>query len=314
VRWSEVHDFYGSAPGDRVYVARLDDDGSTSLGFGDGVNGARPATGTENIVASYRKGIGAVGNIAASQLTLLQTRPLGVQGVINPTPATGGTDAETADDIRTNAALGLSTLGRIVSLQDYEDFARAFGGIAKALATWTWHGQTRGVFLTVAGIDGAEVEADGAVFGHLLSAIGDSAEPGVPVRLCSYRRGAFTFSANLMVDPARDMDAVLAAAQQAARDAFCFARRGFGQAVTRSEIIALLQGVPGVFAVQVSALRRTDTALFVAAARLAVLRENAQIDAALPEVGSDASVLAAELLTLDPRPLNLVATWAEAPP
>jgi len=314
VLWSEVHDFHGSAPRDRVYVARLNDDGSTSLNFGDGVHGARPATGTENIVASYRKGIGAVGNVAAGQLTLLQTRPLGVQGVTNPTPAMGGTDAETADDIRTNAALGLSTLGRIVSLQDYEDFARAFGGIAKALATWTWYGQTRGVFLTVAGIDGADVDSGGAVFGHLLSAIGDSAEPNVPVRLSSYRRGAFTFSANIMVDPAWAMDAVLAAARQAARDAFSFARRSFGQAVTRSEIIALLQGIQGVVAVQVSALRRTDTALFVPAARLAVLRENTQIDAALPQVGSDASVLAAELLTLDPRPLNLVATWVEAPP
>lgn len=314
VQWREVHDFFGSGPRDRVYVARLDDDGSTVVGFGDGSHGARPPTGTENIVASYRKGIGAVGNVGAGQLTLLQTRPLGVQGVTNPTPATGGADAETADDIRANAALGLSTLGRIVSLQDYEDFARAFGGIAKARATWTWFGQTRGVFLTVAGIDGADVESGGAVFGHLLSAIGDAAEPNVPVRLSSYRRGAFTFSANLMIDPARDMDAVLAAAQQAARDAFSFARRGFGQAVARSEVIALLQGVPGVVAVQVSALRRTDTALFVPAARLAVLRENAQIDAALPQVGSDASVLAAELLTLDPRPLDLVATWAEAPP
>jgi predicted phage baseplate assembly protein len=233
VLWREVHDFYGSAARDRVYIARLNDDGSTSLAFGDGSYGARPATGTENIVAGYRKGIGAVGNVAAGQLTLLQTRPLGVQGVTNPTPATGGTDAETADDIRTNAALGLSTLGRIVSLQDYEDFARAFGGIAKALASWTWFGQTRGVFLTVAGIDGADVEAGGAVFGHLLSAIGDSAEPNVPVRLSSYRRGAFTFSANLMVDPAWDMAAVLAAAQQAAHDAFSFAGRSFGQAVTR---------------------------------------------------------------------------------
>jgi predicted phage baseplate assembly protein len=315
VLWREVHDFYGSGPADRVYVARLNDDGSTSLSFGDGTQGARPATGTENIVASYRKGIGALGNVAAGQLTLLQTRPLGVQGVTNPTPATGGTDAEAADDIRRNAALGLSTLGRIVSLQDYEDFARAFGGIAKALATWTWHGQTRGVFLTVAGIDGADVETGGPVFSHLLSAIADAAEPNVPVKLNSYRRGAFTFSANLMVDPAWDMDAVRAAAQQAARDAFSFAQRSFGQAVTRSEIIALLQGVPGVVAVQVSALRRTDTALFVPLlARFALLSENAQINAALPQVGSDASVLAAELLTLDPRPLNLVGTWAQAPP
>ena len=46
------------------------------------------------------------------------------------------------------------TLGRIVSLEDYEDFARAFAGIEKALATWMWSGEKRGVFVTVAGAKG----------------------------------------------------------------------------------------------------------------------------------------------------------------
>jgi len=50
-------------------------------------------------------------------------------------------------------------LGRIVSLRDYEDFARAFAGISKALATWTWNGEQHGVFLTIAGTGGAQVES-----------------------------------------------------------------------------------------------------------------------------------------------------------
>ena len=47
-------------------------------------------------------------------------------------------------DARQNAPFTVLTLERVVSLQDYEDFARAYPGIAKALATWTWDGRKRG--------------------------------------------------------------------------------------------------------------------------------------------------------------------------
>ncbi|MEJ8822322.1 putative baseplate assembly protein [Variovorax humicola] len=315
VLWSERPNFFGSARGDRIYTTRLNDDGTTTVTFGDGINGARPASGSENIVSSYRKGIGAAGNIAAGRLSLLQVRPLGVQSVTNPVDASGGTDADGPEDIRTNAALTLRALDRIVSLQDYEDFARAFGGIAKSLATWSWHGQSRGVFVTVAGIEGADVPPDSPVYQNLLAAIADAAEPNVPVRVASYRRASFTFGATLMVDPARDMNAVLAAADAAARAAWAFDARAFGQPVPRSEVIALLQAVPGVVAVRLSDLRRTDNALFEVALRhLVVLRENTQLNAALPQLAEDNTMLAAELLTLDARPLDLKAIWAEAPP
>ena len=60
-------------------------------------------------------------------------------------------DPESRDDARHNAPLTVLALDRIVSLQDYEDFAGAFSGIGKALATWTWDGERRAVFVTVAG-------------------------------------------------------------------------------------------------------------------------------------------------------------------
>jgi len=65
-----------------------------------------------------------------------------------------------------------------------------------------------------------------------------------------------------------------------------------------------------VVAVVLEALRRTDTALFVAPPTAALLREGSRLDAALPQLAPDAALLAAELLTLDPRPLNLVGRFA----
>ena len=311
--WSERDSFLGAGPDDRVFVTRPNDDGSTRVEFGDGVNGARPPSGLENVVADYRKGLGSAGNVEAGRLTLLQVRPLGVQGVTNPVPASGGADADGPEDIRVSAPLGMRTLGRIVSLQDYEDFARAFGGIAKSLATWSWHGQARGVFVTVAGIDGADVPAGGPLQANLLAAMADASVPGVPVRVSAFRRASFTFGATLRTDPARDAAVVLAAAEAAARAAFAFPLRNFGQPVARSEVIALLQAVPGVVAVQVDALRRTDAALFEAGLVPAALRENSVLEAALPLVAEDATLLGAELLLLDPRPLALSSVPAEAP-
>ena len=69
----------------------------------------------------------------------------------NPAAASGGADPATADQARASAPLPTLTIGRVVSLEDYQNFALGFAGIAKALATWTWFGDIRGVFLTVAG-------------------------------------------------------------------------------------------------------------------------------------------------------------------
>ena len=43
--------------------------------------------------------------------------------------------------------------------QDYADFARTFAGIAKAYALWIDDGRARGIYLTVAGPDGAAIAA-----------------------------------------------------------------------------------------------------------------------------------------------------------
>ena len=81
VLWEEAPSLYNLPARERAYITRLDDDGNVSIAFGDGITGARLPTGDENIAATYRTGIGVAGMVKAGQLSLLMTRPLGVQKV-----------------------------------------------------------------------------------------------------------------------------------------------------------------------------------------------------------------------------------------
>lgn len=296
ILWHEAETFYGRTSEERIYITRLDNEGKTTVMFGDGVTGARLPSGSENIKATYRKGIGTGGLVKANQLSQLLTRPLGVKAALNPLPATGAADAENLEEARRNAPLTLLTLGRVVSLQDYEDFARAFPGIEKSLATWTWKNQRRYIFLTVAGVNGATLSKSDVLYKNLLKAIADSGDARVSVVLESYKPRFFRLSANLKIDPDYQSEKVLDAVEESLRRDFSFHARSFGQPVSLSEVIASIQQVKGIVAVDVDHLYYADGPKGSLPAPLLTARIPAR---------EDEVVQAAELLTLDAAPLDL---------
>lgn len=296
VLWHEVSTLYEHGPTERIYATRTDDEGVTTVMFGDGTTGARLPTGVENVRATYRKGIGTEGLVKAGQLSLLMTRPLGVREVINPLDADGADDSESRDDARSNAPLNMLTLDRIVSLTDYGDFARAYSGIAKALATWTWDGERRSVFVTVAGPDGAEIGTNSILYENLLKSMKAAGDPSTPLQVKSYRPALFKLAATVKIDSDYQSDTVLDAVKKVLRSHFSFGERAFGQPVTLSEVIAVIQAVEGVIAVNVTKLYHSGTIPGPGAT------PPRHLIAAMPEAGTDAT-LAAELLTLDPCPL-----------
>lgn len=291
--WHEVPSFYGHGPEERIYVTRQDDNGNVVVMFGDGNCGARLPTGQENVRAVYRKGIGAAGNVRAGQLGNLLTRPLGLKEALNPLPASGGDDPEARDAARGNAPLKVLALDRVVSLGDYQNFARAYLGIAKALATWSWDGERRGVFVTVAAPGGTAV--DDSTLSLLGGAMRNAGDPYVPIRIQTFRKAVFHVAYKIKPDAGFDRERVFAATVAALRERFSFAARAFGQAVTLSEVIATLQSVPGVLAVDVDTLRRSDDP---AAAPVVDF-----LPAALPQADSLFGTLAAELLVLSDDPI-----------
>jgi predicted phage baseplate assembly protein len=220
-----------------------------------------------------------------------------VREVTNAAPATGGADRESRADARRNAPLTVITLDRIVSLRDYDDFARAFSGIAKALATWTWDGQTRGVFVTVAGVNGTTISGDSATLTNLIDAMKAAGDPYVSLRVQSYAAKTFMLAAVVTKAPDYLAERVDQDVRQALVTQFAFDARAFGQPVALSEVMAVIQSVPGVVAVDVNLLLRAD---FVGGNGLL-----SPLPAAAPQAGAAATVLPAELLTLDPSGIQL---------
>ena len=294
--WSEVPSLHARGGAERAYEVSHDDAARATVLFGDGIEGARPPSGDHNIRARYRKGLGLAGNVAAGALTTLLSRPLGVAAASNPEAASGGEDAEREAKARENAPLTVLTLDRAVSIRDYQDFARAFAGIAKAHALWIDSGPARGVFLTVAGEEGEVVAEGGDTFRHLQDALRSHGDPLLPVRMVSYRDARFVLRLTVKVAADADAALVLPAIEALLKSAFGFAARGFGQGVSVDEVAAVAHGVSGVEAVQVVELHRSDAPVppFVP-----------RIFATLPVASLTALPLAAELLVLDDAALTL---------
>lgn len=121
VRWREVPNFKGSGPRDRHYVIER---ATGEVVFGDDVNGRIPPPLVRNIVmTTYRIGGGASGNRPAHTIEQLKTTIPYVDKVTNPEPATGGADAETLDRLLEHAPHELRHGFRAVTVQDFEDLA-----------------------------------------------------------------------------------------------------------------------------------------------------------------------------------------------
>ena len=186
LRYDRVESLLDAGPTDRAYTLDLDGSGLATLTFGDGNLGARLPSGSQNVRASYRVAIGSPGNVRAEQISLLTTRPLGVTAVVNPLRASGGADPDTPEQIRQNIPIvtrGLSTLGRLVSVDDYANFARRFAGIGKADAVHISDGAQQMVYVTVTGVDDSTLDPDGEVLQNLRTAYDDYGDPAYPVEI-----------------------------------------------------------------------------------------------------------------------------------
>jgi predicted phage baseplate assembly protein len=254
VRWTEVPHFYDQAPGARVYTVRRSDDGVVTVTFGDGVTGARLPSGQDNVVATYRVGIGSAALLPAGRISMPLARPLGLQGAVNPVPATGADDPEPIDRARLTAPVTVRTLGRVVSVVDYEDAARTYAGIGKARVDVLWDGERSVVHVTVAGPGGALVDAASPLAADLRGALDAMRHAVTPIEVGGYEPRPFSIDARVLVAPDRLAADVLAAVRSTLTDRFAFDRQELARSLPSSTVVAVIQSVPGVVAVVMRAL------------------------------------------------------------
>jgi hypothetical protein len=246
VEWHEADSLVALAPYDRGFVTSTADDGTTTVIFGDGTHGMRVPTGVANLKAAYRSGIGKGGNVQAGQLNILGSRTAGVKDVINPLRASGGADKDARDRIRENAPLTVTALDRLVSVSDYADFSQTFAGIGKASSVALSDGHRQLVHVTIAGIDDIPIAPTSDLYLNLRSALHLLGDPHQALQLDVRFAKFLVFEAGVKLDPDCQWDEVAPQLTAALLDAFSFERRKLGQNAYLSEVLQVLQRVPGV--------------------------------------------------------------------
>lgn len=121
VRWHEVNNFLASAPYSRHYTL---DHTTGTLTFGALI----PPIGTQNILANYRSGGGAGGNLSAGAIAQVKSSLPAVATVANPKPADGGADPETLAMIEDRGPQAIKHRGHAVAAADVEWLAREAAG------------------------------------------------------------------------------------------------------------------------------------------------------------------------------------------
>lgn len=143
IPWTRVDQFslYGSLA--RVFQPVAVGNGTVEIRLGDGVSGLIPAFG-HSLSARYRRTDGTLGNVRSGTINRIDEIPglldsevavlAGTLSVFNDVDAYGGTDPESTDQIRANAALTYRATSRAVTLEDYQNSALLVPGCGKASA------------------------------------------------------------------------------------------------------------------------------------------------------------------------------------
>ncbi|GAC1341916.1 MAG: hypothetical protein NVS4B9_10010 [Ktedonobacteraceae bacterium] len=265
ILWHEIDSLVEAGPTDRDFITETADAGKTAVIFGNGQHGARLPTGVENVQAVYRTGIGQPGNVKAGQITLLATKPVGVKSVVNPLRASGGADRENRDSARRNIPVALMALDRLVSVQDYEDFARAYAGIGKASAQSLSDGRRQLVHLTIVGADNIPIDTNSDLYQNLVQALHQLGDPNLPLKVEIAEVMFIVISAGVRLLPDYTLEFVEPNIRSALQTAFGFDNRELGQPVYKSEVLSVIQGVVGVDYVNLEILAGVDEDKIVSA-------------------------------------------------
>jgi len=152
--WLPVADLLESSSSSPAFVPETDNNGRALIRFGDGQYGLAPLNGSF-INATYRIGVGVVGNVGAEALAhIINPGSVpnfpSVVAVRNPLSAWGGTDPQPLAQVKQVAPAAFRAVQyRAVTEEDYAAAAKLVPGVANAVATFRWTGSWYTVFISV---------------------------------------------------------------------------------------------------------------------------------------------------------------------
>lgn len=249
--WIEVRHFQESDSESFHFTTDLSALDITTISFGDGRFGAVPAAG-KTISVSWLESLGANGNIGPDRITQLLT-PIYHEGesvslnISNPSAATGGTSRESVQHAKVHAPAELGTLWKAVTLQDYKALAEGFPGVAKAKVLDTNDCQNiryYTVHLAIApnggGLPSGLLKRDLAEFLERRKVATVEVKLFDPVYL------PVSIGCTVYAWPGEELSTIQRRIEVALAAFFSFDRVDFEQTVHTSDLVALVDGIPGV--------------------------------------------------------------------
>ena len=246
-----------AGPGSRDFMVRYDEDAIAWVVFGDGVYGAIPPRGNNNIRASFRVGGGAAGNVPAGAISDAKTRIAGLTAVSNPLPAMGGVDPESTDHAVRFGPLAFRSGQRAVTLNDFVSLAQKAGGVAKVWArSLGWNL----VELYVAPEGPVLAPAPPPLKQRLIDFFEDKRMVGTFVEIKDATPVSIDIHVDIVVEHNYDPATVQDAANKAVQAIIAFQNVDFGLPLYLSKVYEAVEAIPGVLAANVTRFRRSDRA------------------------------------------------------
>jgi hypothetical protein len=288
--WQAVPDLLDSGPFEEHFVAELDETGTATLRFGDGVHG-RSAQGATGIEGVARIGNGAAGNVgrdAIAHAVFTDAAALAhpadpgaapghfpdLASILQPIAARHGQGVETIAEVRELAGAAMRAVQfRAVIEADWEARARAIPGVADAKATFRWTGSWHTVFIALHPGDPEELVTLPGGRTHLAPRSAARAAAALTrVRLAGYDLALGTavyvplrLAIRVCVETGHFRGQVLKAVGEVLSNRrladgrigfFHPSRLRFGAALRLSRIVAAVQAVPGVSSLEVLEFHR----------------------------------------------------------
>jgi len=132
--WKRVSSFFDKKPEDQIYIVRQDGTEKSWIQFGDGKTGSRLPSGIDNVLAKYRTGIGASGKLKSETKIKALEKSDQIENINLYEQVYGGTKSENEMKAKEAGPSKIMSLGRLVSLNDYEFEALSVSGVIKASA------------------------------------------------------------------------------------------------------------------------------------------------------------------------------------
>lgn len=318
IEWRRVDTFFNSGPEDKVYVVREDTEGKSYVQFGDGITGSRLTSGKKNVVAIFRTGSEGYGPLKAKTQPQGKGRLTDLDKIFMPSPVTGGAAREDENNARKAAPGKIQSLGRLVSLADFEAETMALPNVLKAKAGWAIPEGVPLVRLVVLTQSGEE--ADTIEIRDTMNTYNQCRGPSrFPIQVMRGIRQFVFVEADIGIDPSYREENISIAVKQAlgmigeegngieTEDGlFGLNRRQFGQGVHNSQIIGAIQQVSGVVWVKLKSAQNIN---------LGIPEETDPLQLAVPASPVLSPVLTCtddKILVLHTKHLSLVFSKVEA--